>query len=1042
MKNTKKLFAALAAVVMLISMFSCMVVPTVSAEVSTTLGGPVSIDAKVSSGSGIAVGGKELPENILVVCSSWTGKTGSVSIKLGGLVYRANMGVNAFAEIADAVAAADAGNTVYVAAGAYSTAITVSVANLKIYGPYAGVSPNAPFDGEAKNLSEPNPARPAAASAGAATDTEAVYSGRINIPKESPHLTVDGLYFTGGSCDVYNQSGALRYGTYFRNNILNITTAIFFNMDRGLNANFVFEDNRVLNGKTLTSMGGVMDIRYSRNYFNLTNVTARPSSFASGATGTSCIVEDNYYELCNGAIAYDRTSPYQIVLYSFIVRNNYVAKMGTGFSFVTNRYYANNSLPGISMQITGNTILGVNPDKAVMEFPYVASQGNAGTYRYIVNFNKNFVDLPADGMLVNSGMNGVLNCAYNYYTTPISADRVVKHPNAELILYPYYADEEMTTLVGDARITAVNLTYPSEINQKELTVTINMGDTTYPTVNMGAALSVSEGCTWKLYEDETLSKEIVDKTLYFDGIVTERYAAVYTPDGVLSNVYTIIIERDYCSEAKIVDILLSNSTVPSPEILGTAYIYDVPTDVAFLDYDIKVSSGATYTLYSDSACTKALEDIGSYIPYDGYTVYVWVKSEDKTMDAKYSITFNRERSDLYDPCVIDVIAPESGDTVVRPDRLNAGKLWMSYYASTLLGEAAFEFETTPGATWKLYKDAEKTTLLSASDNVKSIPLVAGTQTFYVEVADATGTNLITFVVENQTLSSEATITGIVGYAPTIVDNKIMVSGFGTTFNATFATGNPYAVCEVYADPAKTLKLEYTSSPVTEPDSIRVIDQRSFAMGIQHANTVYYVDCIAEDGTVNSYTMIIDKTVAANPMVDVASDTWFAPYVEEVLSKGYMAGDGDTNTFRPDDKTTREEMAVVAARLLGYDPANYASVKLNMKDAGSIVNWALGSVKVCYHNGIMKGNAEGTGVFFKPKANITRQEVMVMFARMFKLNGTYDLSVFSDANQIADWAKAEVQAVVASGLIVGSEGKLNPNAFITRAELAAIIARAK
>ena len=412
------------------------------------------------------------------------------------------------------------------------------------------------------------------------------------------------------------------------------------------------------------------------------------------------------------------------------------------------------------------------------------------------------------------------------------------------------------------------------------------------------------------------------------------------------------------------------------------------------------------------------------------------------MDAKYSITFNRERSDLYDPCVIDVIAPESGDTVVRPDRLNAGKLWMSYYASTLLGEAAFEFETTPGATWKLYKDAEKTTLLSASDNVKSIPLVAGTQTFYVEVADATGTNLITFVVENQTLSSEATITGIVGYAPTIVDNKIMVSGFGTTFNATFATGNPYAVCEVYADPAKTLKLEYTSSPVTEPDSIRVIDQRSFAMGIQHANNVYYVDCIAEDGTVNSYTMIIDKTVAANPMVDVASDTWFAPYVEEVLSKGYMAGDGDTNTFRPGDKTTREEMAVVAARLLGYDPANYASVKLNMKDAGSIVNWALGSVKVCYHNGIMKGNAEGTGVFFKPKANITRQEVMVMFARMFKLNGTYDLSVFSDANQIADWAKAEVQAVVASGLIVGSEGKLNPNAFITRAELAAIIARAK
>ncbi len=1044
MKNTKKLSAAIMVVVMLVSMLSCMVVPVASAAASTTLGEPISIETNISTGSGIVVGGKTLPNNILVVYSGWAGKTGTVPIKLGGIVYGAIMGVNAFSEIADAATAAGVDNTIYVAAGTYSAQVDVNVSGLKIYGPYAGVSPNAPFNGSAKNLAVANTNRPAAISATADTTNEAVFSGRISIPKAGPHTTVDGLYFTGSACDFQNQSGATRNGTYVRNCIVNVSTTTFFNMDRGVNGNFVFEDNRVLNAKTMMAVGGVLDIRYSRNYFNQTNLTLNPSSFAAGAMGTSCIVEDSYYEKCNGIIAYNRPTPYQVVLYSMIVRNNYIMECGPDHSLVTNHYFATGSLPGISVQVTGNTILGVNKNKPVLTLNYYASQSKPSIYRYMVNVNENYVDLPEGATFIDSSMNGVLNCGYNYYTSAISAKQVKKYEETTLILYPYYSDPEMTQLAGDARITKVNLSYPYEIDSEELTVHIDMKGTTYSTVNMDAALSVSEGCTWELYEDKTLEKKIANKTLYFDGIVTERYAAIYTPDGILSNVYSIIVEREYGSEAKVVDVLVNNSNVPSPEVLGTAYIFDVPSNVAFLEYDIKVSSGATYTLYSDSACTKKLEDIGSYIPYGEYKFYVWVKSEDKTMDGKYSVTFNRERSALYDPCIIDVTVPATGDTMVRPDRLNPNQLWMTYYADTLLGSAKFDFETTFGASWKLYKDSAKKTLLSSSTAIKDVKLTAGTNTFYVEVSDAANSNTVTFVVENQTLSSDATITGIMSYSPTIIDGKMYVTGFGKNFNAMFTTGSPYAVCEVYADPALKLPIKYTSTPVTEPNSIRVIDNRSFNLQIEHATSVYYVKCIAENGAEKVYTLSISKIVSATAFKDVRDNAWYAEAIAEASGAGYLLGEGSGKdfVFRPNDKTTREEMATVAARLMGYNADAYSGVKLNMKDVSSIASWARGYVKVCYQNGIMKGNARSDGIYFNPKANITRQEVMVMFARMFNLNGTYDLSEFSDAGDIASWAKSGVEAVVASGLIVGSNGRLNPKASITRAELATMISRAK
>ena len=53
----------------------------------------------------------------------------------------------------------------------------------------------------------------------------------------------------------------------------------------------------------------------------------------------------------------------------------------------------------------------------------------------------------------------------------------------------------------------------------------------------------------------------------------------------------------------------------------------------------------------------------------------------------------------------------------------------------------------------------------------------------------------------------------------------------------------------------------------------------------------------------------------------------------------------------------------------------------------------------------------------------------------------DLSAFSDASQLADWAADGVSALVGAGVITGASGKLNPTDYITRAEMSAALCRA-
>ena len=76
--------------------------------------------------------------------------------------------------------------------------------------------------------------------------------------------------------------------------------------------------------------------------------------------------------------------------------------------------------------------------------------------------------------------------------------------------------------------------------------------------------------------------------------------------------------------------------------------------------------------------------------------------------------------------------------------------------------------------------------------------------------------------------------------------------------------------------------------------------------------------------------------------------------------------------------------------------------------------------------------------------VTRQELAVILTRYDEYKGRTlaegALNLYSDANQVAAWAKDGVAHAIGMGWLEGSNGKLSPKGSTTRAQLAVILQR--
>ncbi|SEG27085.1 bifunctional 2',3'-cyclic-nucleotide 2'-phosphodiesterase/3'-nucleotidase [Paenibacillus sp. UNC499MF] len=114
-----------------------------------------------------------------------------------------------------------------------------------------------------------------------------------------------------------------------------------------------------------------------------------------------------------------------------------------------------------------------------------------------------------------------------------------------------------------------------------------------------------------------------------------------------------------------------------------------------------------------------------------------------------------------------------------------------------------------------------------------------------------------------------------------------------------------------------------------------------------------------------------KLVSSKPSAfkDVPSGSWYAEAVAAASEKGIVEG-SSADTFAPDQKITREEMAVMITRMYAQLQGTTGTPKAVFTDGGEISAWAKTAVETAAEKGLMTGRADGV---FAPRAKATRAE---------------------------------------------------------------------
>ncbi len=113
---------------------------------------------------------------------------------------------------------------------------------------------------------------------------------------------------------------------------------------------------------------------------------------------------------------------------------------------------------------------------------------------------------------------------------------------------------------------------------------------------------------------------------------------------------------------------------------------------------------------------------------------------------------------------------------------------------------------------------------------------------------------------------------------------------------------------------------------------------------------------------------------ATPFADVAATAWYAPYVAAAYKAGLVAGVSPTG-FDPNGDLTREQMAVMLAKLLGSSAPSGNLGRFT--DASSIAPWAQSGVAAAVGAGLMSGYPGGA---FQPTGISSRAQAAAVLAQ--------------------------------------------------------------
>jgi hypothetical protein len=152
--------------------------------------------------------------------------------------------------------------------------------------------------------------------------------------------------------------------------------------------------------------------------------------------------------------------------------------------------------------------------------------------------------------------------------------------------------------------------------------------------------------------------------------------------------------------------------------------------------------------------------------------------------------------------------------------------------------------------------------------------------------------------------------------------------------------------------------------------------------------------------------------------DVPADAWYAGAVEAAYRHGALTDQQET--FRPDEPITREELAVMLVRAMGYGSIAGLAQDLPMPFRDVTTN--TGYITMAYDLGLMSGTSADT---FSPDRAATREQVAVILTRLYDQLHKQGGGLMTVASAPGDFTGLEAVAVPAGRMItVGERPTIN------------------
>ena len=140
--------------------------------------------------------------------------------------------------------------------------------------------------------------------------------------------------------------------------------------------------------------------------------------------------------------------------------------------------------------------------------------------------------------------------------------------------------------------------------------------------------------------------------------------------------------------------------------------------------------------------------------------------------------------------------------------------------------------------------------------------------------------------------------------------------------------------------------------------------------------------VGHEMTRSAFTVVLCRffgwetsTPAETVYPDVASDVWYAGAIQAAYEHGAITNQRET--FRPADPLTREELAVMLVRALGY--GSISGLSQNLPNPFTDVTTNAGYISMAYHLGLVSGTSADT---FSPNRAATREQVAVILMRLY------------------------------------------------------------